>query len=30
MTVKPELKQYQEKARDEITNAVLSILGRDD
>ena len=30
MTVKPELKQYQEKARDEITKAVLSILGRDD
>ena len=30
MTAKPELKQYQEKARDEITKAVLSILGRDD
>ena len=30
MTAQPELKQYQGKARDEITNAVLSILGRDD
>ena len=30
MTAKPELKNYQEKARDEITKAVLSILGRDD
>lgn len=30
MTAKPELKQYQETARDAITQAVLSILGRDD
>ncbi len=30
MTAKPELKQYQEKARDEITKDVLSILGRDE
>ena len=30
MTAKPELRQYQEKARDEITQASLAMLGRDD
>lgn len=30
MTAKPELKHYQEKARDEITKSLLSILGRDE
>lgn len=29
MSSKPELKQYQEKARDQITSALLELLGKD-
>jgi len=29
VSTKPELKQYQEKARDEITQGILSMLGKD-